>query len=216
MDPRYSLKEILALLVLTIIFVGIPLGVYLVSKQTNILSRATISADPKNIKIASITRNSFSVSWITDKLSIGFIKYGSLNPDETIFDDRDLEKRTQKLSHHVTLKNLEPEKTYYFKIGDTDQLFKVETSKVQEVAILSGRVTNALGQPPKEGVVYLKVSQDLYSGYIKGNGSFAAALTAEYEDTQTLEVTVFAGTDGQTKLSTTFENLEPLLNLVVR
>ena len=78
---------------------------------------------PEGIKITNITDRSLTISWITKRPIKGYILYGKrkwqvvmpvLNflTAKRVADDH----RKTETVHHVTLKNLEPETPYYFKI----------------------------------------------------------------------------------------------------
>lgn len=126
MEPRsYTLKDFVGIVALIIIFVLIPAGVYLTSKQTSFFSKADESIIPKNIKVENITSESFTVSWETSgKPTLGFVSFG-LIPDlgNSSFDDKDTDVRTSRTIHLVTLKNLVPDTKYYFKIGSDGAIF---------------------------------------------------------------------------------------------
>jgi hypothetical protein len=73
----------------------------------------------ENVQVTNVTENSFSVIWESDDLETGNIVYGATASSlvEEAIDDRDsLSSKSEYYIHHVTLEDLEPETTYYFKI----------------------------------------------------------------------------------------------------
>lgn len=76
---------------------------------------------PQRVKVEGITAQSTVISWETNRATLGFIKYG-----ETEALDYIASATSRKVkAHQVTLKNLLPQTTYYFKIGSGDRLFGV-------------------------------------------------------------------------------------------
>lgn len=219
MEPGYSPKEIITIILLTVLFVGIPLGVYLVSKQTNLFSSAAISREPRDVRISNITDASFTISWTDNKKSYGFIKYGlSEKPETTIFDDRDSNVREERLTHHITPKNLESGRNYYFQIRGVKKVYKQETlqSLSKQFKTISGKIAKADKTPPSEALVYLKKENSLFSTFIKPNGTFSIGFFGAYEETDKIEVNVWAGKDGLSRLITTLDNPQALSNIIVR
>ena len=97
-----------------------------------------------NIRISNVTANSVTISWITDTPSIGKVYISSSDNWPVLverigkaayYDDRDTaqnhegsfvlknEAPVDRLTHHVTVRNLSPETTYYFKAGGAVRLF---------------------------------------------------------------------------------------------
>ncbi len=119
MKEKLLNKKIPTILGLTILITGIIVGIYLLVKQ-QFFAGKTEEYTPKNVRIGNVSDKEFTVSWTTEIESVGFIKYGTTSSLENITND-DRDKRsgeTEKYKTHiVTIKNLEPEKKYYFKIG---------------------------------------------------------------------------------------------------
>lgn len=79
---------------------------------------------PKEIKLTNASENSLTVSWLTDDLTKGFVFY-SLS-DKFIQKTLALDDRPGQPSskiHSVTLKNLQPGKTYYYIVGSDENTF---------------------------------------------------------------------------------------------
>ncbi len=144
-------------------------GFFLFTKNQNSGAKSGPEVTPKKIFITNITDSQFTVSWITDEKTIGFIKYGS-SPSVKIksLDDRDQlsGQETPANTHHITIKELEPGNTYYFKISSAGKLYDNEGQPYKvilgptlgsagEAKIVSGKVLNQ-NQTAAPGVmVYL-------------------------------------------------------------
>lgn len=170
MKKSFRIPTILGLAFLT---TGVILGIVLVERGSTILSRANPATTPKQIKITNVKHDSFTVSWITDGETTGFVKYG---PDEGISqlasDDRDQisGKVGNFLTHHVTVRGLNPSTTYFFKVSSAGQLFDnngqlyqintapalTESPPPSDVAY--GIILKPDGSPAEGTIVYLSLS----------------------------------------------------------
>lgn len=146
-------KRIPTLIGLLVLVVGLGAGLYLVGTAT-IIPRASAEETPKEIKITNVSENGFTVSWITEIATTGFIRYGteSNHLDQTLSDDRDQLSGSVDpfLTHHVTVRNLQPETTYYFKLGSgTRRVLFDNNGKPYEQ-----KTFGVLGTPPPADTVY--------------------------------------------------------------
>lgn len=178
------------IIVTLLLVVGLLIGIYLVSQQTNLFPKADITNAPQEIKISNISDNSFTVSWITFKPVSGFIKYGTSEQlGETAVDDRDSGIQTARTTHHVTLKNLQPAQTYFYAIAsgvesfdNKGQSFQHTTAPSTENPLavpqpLFGKVTQQDGQTPAEALVYLETQDgSLLSSYTRSDGNWLITL----------------------------------------
>ena len=74
---------------------------------------ASISTAPKNVRIANITDSSFTVTWTTDDVSVGFLKYGETkNLGKTALD----KITDSSYTHYVDIENLKQQSNFYFNI----------------------------------------------------------------------------------------------------
>lgn len=172
--------KIISILVLIILLIALPVGLYLVSQKTQFFSKAGSDDVPRELQISNISDNSLTVSWITLKPVNGFISYGSSTSlASTIVDDRDQGTPQPRLTHHVTVKSLLPATKYYYKIGsgstlldDKGQPFSQTTAPTTVDAPpladpMIGKVVNE-GSIPTEGIVYIKsVRGTLLSTYLR-------------------------------------------------
>lgn len=169
--------------------IGLLTGLYLVSRQTNLFSRADISTAPQEVKISNISDNSFTVSWLTGKPTTGFIKYGSPALEETAQDDRDLGSQEFRVTHHVTIKNLEPGKTYYYQIFSGQEVFDDQGKPFTQTTAPTTENPPAVPEPvfgtvnkkdntkATEALVYLEINGgSLLSSYVRENGNWLITL----------------------------------------
>lgn len=115
----HSEIKIPTLLGLSVLVVGLIFGVYLVVKNpTNFFTRANISNAPTNSAVVNISTNTASIFWQTQDSSSGFIQLGTTKSlSMTYRDDRDSKGPQNHSLHFVTLDNLSPNTTYYYKIN---------------------------------------------------------------------------------------------------
>lgn len=115
-------------------------------------------------EVTNITENSASIVWRTTQKTIGWVTYGEdkNNLENVGLDDRDAS--TQKHSstlHHVTIKNLKANTTYFFTITNNTALlfFKTApTAAVQNsIKPAFGKALHKNGTPLAEGLVILKI-----------------------------------------------------------
>jgi len=67
----------------------------------------------KNLQISSLAPTEITIKWETKKEGIGFVKYGT-SPNNLDFSAPGTVRATE---HEITLQGLEPQTTYYYKIG---------------------------------------------------------------------------------------------------
>lgn len=158
-------------IVVVILIIGLVVAVSLVSQETSFFSKASPDISPKNVTVSNISDSGFTISWVTDKETIGFIKYSddsSLNQTEV--DVRDTSVPKLRTTHFVSLKNLSPKQNYFFKIVSADSLFGQGDKPYQQITapvsedtppvpvLTFGKLKKKDGSVPKEAIVYLKLS----------------------------------------------------------
>ncbi len=161
-----KIPTILALLLLTVGLVG---GVYL-STQKEFLSlktQADVSTAPKNVAVGNLSDTSAVIFWQTDKPTSGFVQIGQTqNLGQNFQDDRDNKIPLQHNLHFVTLSNLSPATTYYYKITSGGESFPDNNSAsfttlnsipYQTYSPLVGRVLNSDLQPVQEALIVLEI-----------------------------------------------------------
>ncbi|KXK26994.1 MAG: hypothetical protein TR69_WS6001001018 [candidate division WS6 bacterium OLB20] len=124
-----------------------------------------------NIRITNVTANGATISWTTQRPAAGKVFY-SATPGSLPFldragkalavDDRDVVQNhegayaikpdgiEERVTHHVTIRNLEPDTTYYFSVGENLRTFAGEQG-----SFTTGPVSEAIATPdPVYGAVY--------------------------------------------------------------
>ena len=179
------------LILVIFLIVGIIFSVYLVLQNTSLFSKASPDIAPKNVTVSNISDSSITLSWVTDKETIGFVKYAedaSLN--QTEYDERDENGPKMRNTHFVVLKNLTTQKKYYFKIvsqdqvfGDGEKPFEQLTASISEdtppVPVLTfGKLKKIDGNIPKEAVIYLKLPNSTpITTYTEDEGNYLLTVT---------------------------------------
>ncbi|MGI5897764.1 MAG: fibronectin type III domain-containing protein [Candidatus Dojkabacteria bacterium] len=101
-------------IVLTILIIGLPILLFATYKVVQIIINASADTQPKNVVVSDITTNSINISWITDSpLTGGVIVYQNGTQKSQVTDTRG---SGRKLTHYVTVDNLEQGTTYDFTI----------------------------------------------------------------------------------------------------
>jgi len=187
-------KKIPTLLGFLVISLGIVITSFLVRNGTIITSRANPTSNPENIRTTNIDDTSFTVSFTTREKTIGTVSYGENESMGNIaVDDRDqkIENLNSYKLHYVTIKNLEPEKNYFFSITsgsdnylDDGSPFETTTGaslsdSPKEKDPLLGKILLPDANPPFEGVIYLKTEDSqTISGFLKKDGSYIIPLNS--------------------------------------
>lgn len=210
-----------------------------VQKIKTISTRANNSI-PGAITITNITDNSATITWITDTKTIGWIIYGENHHTVTrqAFDDRDVAHQKNKYKlHHVTLKNLKENNTYFFKIvhntashTSSNDLPSFKTSShfsLQEsIKPAFGKSINTNGSPVGDGIVFLKIEGAIpLSTLTKSTGEWLIPLyylinkktykpfTLTYETPLTIEIR--NENDETASMTTTISQISPLPQTIV-
>lgn len=220
-------KQIPTIVGLSVLLVALVAGVFLFSQGTGVFApRATPQTTPKNIKITNVTDNSFTVSFLTDEATSGFVKYGtesnSLNSQSS--DDRDqLSGSVGTFTlHHITIKGLQPDTSYFFALGTGSRAqfdnggtpFTVKTAQrvgtpPPVAKTIYGNILNESGGPAEGSIVFVSVDGiGEMSALVKGSGSWAVPLSnarttdgssyAQITDDTTLSLMVQGPTAAQT------------------
>lgn len=187
-------KRIPTLLGLILIIVGLGVTTYLVGQGGLFSIRAGPGHEPKDVRISNITDSSFTVTYTTEDLVTGALSFGeSVNLEQSALDDRD--QNSGKISphklHNITVRNLDPEKTYYFSIisGQDTYLnnsnpFEVVTgSPIDDTPLvqnpMSGKIILPNGKAPSESIVYLTTEgSQIISTLIRDDGTFLLPLNS--------------------------------------
>ena len=171
------------LVIVTILLIALPLLLVIVEQQTHIFSHADASTEPKEMLISNISDSSFTVSWVTEKATTGFIQYGtSAEFGNSLQDDREDGLRDRH-THYVTIKKLKPDTLYYYQIVSGVDTYPSKGKPYQQKTAptlvttpnittpIYGKVSLPGNQTPKEGIIYLlpKNGTTIASPVVNGN-----------------------------------------------
>lgn len=239
----FHIKHIPTLLGLLILAAGL-IGGILVVNNTNtnsFLPRAAPESEPKDVKITNVSDTTFTVSWTTDTKTTGFIQYGtsSLSLTATAQDDRNQITGESSLykTHHITVRSLRPNTTYFFKIGTGNKELYDNSGRPYEtktVGPISGSAQTIYGEVvtmdnmPANGAI-LYVSADNLSPLSvlsQSTGSFVLPLSqarsknlqqaATLTPTERLTLFVVSPSDASTSLITVkLSDAQPIPEIVL-
>jgi hypothetical protein len=192
---KLKIPTIIGLLILTI---GVFASVILIKEGPRWLTRAAPETKPKQIQFTNLTDNGFSVSWITDSATSGFVKYGESNQlNQVARDDRDeMSGETGDFTtHHVTLRNLKPGTIYQLQIFSANQSQESDGQSLQVTTatnltlpsppsdVAYGTVNTPSGSPADGAIVYLSLpGVTKQSTLVKSSGNWVIALNLARSD----------------------------------
>ena len=236
-------KRIPTLVGLGVLVIALIAGTLLFSQGTGVFApRANPQTTPKKIRISNLTDSGFTVSFITDEATVGHIKYGTdakkINSQSS--DDRDqLSGTVDKYNvHHITVRGLEPNSTYYYTLGtgsgnfdNNGQPFTIKTAQRAGVPsaakTIYGSVVSPSGSPAEGVVVYVKAEGvGEMSSLVKSSGSWAIPLSnarmadgstyAQITDDSILTIFVQGATASLTsEITTITANAQPVDNITL-
>jgi hypothetical protein len=203
-------KKIPTLLGLLLLVLGLGTGLVLVQRKQIFKPKASPTSAPQDIRVTNITDSSFTISWVTDQKTSGFVEWGK-SPNSLTRTKLD-EIGDQSSTHSVNIQNLSPSTTYYFKINSGGKRFDNNGSawqittgpKIPKPAIsnlLSGRVVTSEGKPVKNALVYLNLTGvSPLSTITSENGSWVISIS----EARTPDLTSLADIDDDTTLTQIF------------
>ncbi len=195
-QKKLTQKRIPTLLGLGVLIIGLVAGTLLFSQGTGVFSpRATPQTTPKSIAVTNVTDTSFTVSFLTDEATVGFVKYGTTadEVDSQASDDRDQLSGTVSSynMHHITIRGLEQNQDYHYILGtgsgttfdNNGQPFVVRTAQrggtPPAAKTIYGSVTTSAGAPADGSVVYVTLPSGIrMSSLVKSSGSWAIPLSS--------------------------------------
>lgn len=188
-------KRFPTILGLIILFGALGVGVFFIGTGPGIFSpRATPQTTPKNVKITNVTDTTFTVSFVTDEATTAFLKYGT---SATALNSREGDDRDQLAgnvstynTHHITLRTLQPNTSYFFTIGtgsssqfdNNGQPYTVKTSTktgTQSTAqTIYGTVLTKDSTAADGSIVYVTVDKGAeLSTLVRSSGTWAIPLS---------------------------------------
>ncbi len=174
---------------------GLGVGIFVVNQGTGgFLPKASPESTPKNVKITNISDTTFTISFLTDSATPGYVKYGTEanKLQQQTSDDRDQLSGAvgQFTTHHITLRNLTPSTPYYVAIGtasreiytDNGKPYMVTTAPkiggAPEALTAYGSVVTKASTPASDSIVYVSIdSASPLSTLVKSSGSWAIPLS---------------------------------------
>lgn len=192
-----SKKTIPTFIGIFLILIGALAGVVIVKGGTNFLPRAAPEYIPQKIKVTNISDTGFTISWITQEPTIGFIKIGPSPEkiDTTVVDERDqlTGDSGQYRTHYISVLGLEPNTTYFLKLGshskrlydNEGEALTVSTgtplNPVPPADTAYGTVMTSAGTPAENAIVYITIGESNnatpLSTLVKQNGNWALSLS---------------------------------------
>lgn len=143
---------------------GLAAGVLLVQQKQYFNASASGDLSPNDVRISNVSSNSFTVSWYTNKDTVGSVYWGiDADTKQSTFD----EDVALKKIHYVRISGLQPSTNYYFRLTSGGQVFdnygvpwtinttpRVNSSS--QPSIITGKVLTESGQPASGVIVYLQ------------------------------------------------------------
>lgn len=113
-------KILINLLVVALLVGGIVTGIFAIRQATSYLSQAqTGLGQPDGVSSRVVSHDQAVISWTTQEEVISLILYGT---GPTSLDKTQTELSSAK-THRITLTNLDPDTTYYYKIQVGQEIF---------------------------------------------------------------------------------------------
>ncbi|KKS14140.1 MAG: hypothetical protein UU67_C0007G0021 [Candidatus Daviesbacteria bacterium GW2011_GWB1_41_5] len=175
---------------LVLLIIGLAAGVFFIKSPELLVfqSQALPEVTPQKITLANLAPASVSIFWQTVNQTSGFIRIGTSSTlDQTFRDVRDSFSLNPYGLHFVTLTNLSPGTTYFYKINSGGSLhpqgapltfrtpFEETVSSYQPVI---GTVINDDLTPISEAFVTLEGQSGLLAAVTKVSGNFILPLTS--------------------------------------
>ena len=235
-------KRIPTIIGILVLLVGGVAGILAVGRSTNFLPKASPEHAPKQIKITGVSSDSFTVSWLTDSATSGFLRYGTTTSlSTTQADERDLisDSPGNYRLHYVTIHGLSPGTKYYFKLGSGDsglydnngQPFEItlgtQLNTAGRTAVLSGNVVTNAQTPAVGAIVYANIPGAApVSALVRNSGSWVINLAElrttnlsalyKYSDSDSASLEIISAT-GETTTGTAelgaFQESPPTITL---
>lgn len=190
LDKRFPTLIGMAVLVIALVS-----GIFFIGKGGGVFApRASAETTPKNVRVTNVHDTNFTVSFLTDTETAGFVKYGTdtKNVKSQAGDDRDQISGTvgSFKTHHITVRGLQQNTIYYYVIGtgsgaifdENGKPFQVKTAARNgapaAAKTIYGSVSTEAGAPAEGSIVYVDVNgAGTMSSQVRSSGSWAIPLS---------------------------------------
>lgn len=177
------IPTLLALILLfTLLFLGLMLHINNKTQE----EKSLVDFSPLNIRFANQSPSSITIIWQSLKPTIGEIAWGETQSlGNLASDDRDIDSKTARLTHFVTIKNLKEDRSIFLKIRngpffyptlplETKTSLKVVPTNLQPI---TGKILDLTGQPTDEALIFLELPNTApIATYTSSAGNFLLPL----------------------------------------
>jgi hypothetical protein len=163
MINMFKQSKIPTLVGIFMLLLGVGASVFLVQSQKQTSTNAAADKTPQQVRITNVSDKSFTVSWITEKATTGYLSWGK---STSLGQATDADKVA--VIHHITINNLSPQTSYYFKIGADKTLFtnQGKAYTVKTASALTGTPNNDVvfgtilttSGSPADAIVYISAA----------------------------------------------------------
>jgi hypothetical protein len=185
-------KKIPTILGVLVLLAGVFFGIWYVNSKSLDLSDELV---PNDIRITNVADNKFVVSWTTEIATEGRVMFGKVGEKlaQEALDERDQlnNSPSQYITHYVTVKDLQPNTAYAFRIasGEKSVLFDNNGSpymvttgptiaSTPSAETIYGQVENTSTLPADGAIVYFAIPGAApASALVKSSGSYALAVS---------------------------------------
>lgn len=157
------MRRIPTIIGILILILGTAAGIILVATSKQFKLGASPDITPQDVRITNVTASSFTVSWITDKPTIGYVVYGTSK--DTLNQNTTAPQEALSI-HWVQVQSLSPQTQYFFKINSGGSDF--DNSGIPWSASSGPQIS---GNPPPSQTI---------SGSIEDQGGLPAVGVAVY------------------------------------
>lgn len=201
---------------LFILIFGLAAGVVLLQGRQIFRLGATSDISPDNVKVSNVTDTTLTVSWVTSKEALGFIKYGKTPSSlDKVASDAN---KSPSFIHTVSVSGLAAGTNYFYKINSGGQDFDNNGTSYQvttgatlpaiKTNLISGSVLTASGVSVENALVFVAAGEGSpLSTTTSKNGNWIIPISsmrntslndyvAVNEANTLLDITVYAGPDG--------------------
>lgn len=180
-----KIPTLAAIVLLAILMGGFIVGFEQLTRTINVASQST---EPQKIQASNITDTSFTISWLTQKETTGFVRVRSQSNSFVFYDERDDADMPKKHSaHSVIVKNLRPQTSYVSEIftngKSSGEKLAVETgpslgNNPNSLEPAYGSLIDAANSPVADGLVYLSLDgSQMLSTLTRSSGSWLIPLS---------------------------------------